>query len=78
MKQRIEKVIHQKHEKSSTAGRKINILLVLDYEQKMAVFLKLMISTSNYCMKFWNELLDKDIDATRMHDIGIRISKNHL
>eukprot|EP00347_Sterkiella_histriomuscorum_P015498 403356802 len=76
-KKRIEKVIYSKHEKSSQLSRKINILSVFQYEKNFSNFQKLITKNASNCIKFWGELLEKDINVVRMHELGIQISKNH-
>ena len=52
-------------------NKKINIMQVFQYEDRFSVFHGIIFKNSCLCIKFWNELLEKDIDAVKMHDLGI-------
>ena len=58
-------------------SRKLNILSVYEYEKNFSNFQRLILKNTSLGKKFWCELLEKDINVRRMHEIGINISENH-
>lgn len=77
MKKRIERVIFSKHERFTSESKKINVLNLYQYEQNLTYFDKLIVTSCIESIKFWSELLDKQLNVIKLHEIGIKISTNH-
>ena len=73
----IEQSLLQRHERSVSDIGNINTLLVYRYEKFYLRFQLLEYVTANSALKFWRELLQKNIDTNSLQKRGAEISKNY-
>lgn len=63
--------MHRKQQSLLENKTSLDVLKVYEFEELYIVFEKQIINTSNNCLNFWKELMDKRLDVNRIHTFGV-------
>jgi hypothetical protein len=63
--------MHRKQQSLLENKTSLDVLKVYEFEELYIVFEKKIINTSNNCLNFWKELMDKRLDVNRIHTFGV-------